>query len=321
MPSRRNANPISASSPANRSFMTPGGSVAKLSPVAVWVLAARPKTLFAAVAPVVIGVAMAFEAGGFHAPSALAALLGAVFIQIGTNFANDYSDFKSGADDEHRLGPLRVTQAGLVTPGQMKTATIFVFTLALLAGAYLVYRGGWPIVIIGLTSILWGVLYTAGPYPLGYNGLGDIFVLIYFGPVAVGGTYYVQTLDITLPVLVAGLSPGLFSVAILTVNNLRDIDNDRRAGKRTLAARFGRTFARAEYLLSILIASVIPLLLAFFTKQHYLATGAGIVAVAAIPAFRTAFRSTDGTALNNLLATTGRLLLVYSLLFSAGWIA
>ncbi len=287
---------------------------------AVWLMASRPKTLFAAAAPVVIGTAMALDIGGIHWPSALAALVGALLIQIGTNFANDYSDFKSGADRGERLGPTRVTQAGLVTPSQMKFATALVFALALLVGAYLVYRGGWPIVVIGLTSILFGILYTAGPYPLGYNGLGDLFVLIYFGPVAVGGTYYVQTLQVTPAVLIAGLPPGLFSVGILTINNLRDIDNDRRAGKRTLAARFGRTFARTEYAAVILIALLVPVVLVLMTGAHYWSLAAALTLLPAIPAFRTAWRATDGPSLNNLLATTGKLLLLYSVVFSVGWL-
>jgi len=286
----------------------------------IWISAARPKTLFAAAAPVIIGTAMACGDHGFHLFAALAAFMGAILIQIGTNFANDYSDFKSGADDHTRLGPTRATAAGLVTPAQMKAATVIAFGLALLIGIYLVARGGWPIVIIGLSSILWGVLYTAGPYPLGYNGLGDLFVLIYFGPVAVGGTYYVQTLDMTPAVLIAGLSPGLFSVAILTVNNLRDIESDRRTGKKTLPVRFGRSFARLEYVVSITIAALLPILLHFLTGGPVIAIGAALVLPAAIPAFRTVYRSEDGPALNNLLATTGKLLLLYSLLFSIGWL-
>ncbi|HOZ06693.1 MAG TPA: 1,4-dihydroxy-2-naphthoate polyprenyltransferase [candidate division Zixibacteria bacterium] len=285
----------------------------------MWLLAARPKTLFASAAPVVMGTAMAAEAGAFHLWSALAALAGALLIQIGTNFANDYSDFKSGADAIARVGPIRVTQAGLVTPGAMKAATALVFGLAVLCGAYLVYRGGWPVTVIGLSSVLWGILYTAGPYPLGYIGLADLFVFVYFGPVAVGGTYYVQTLAITPPVLVAGAGTGLFSVAILTVNNLRDIESDRRAGKRTLAARFGRTFAQWEYVLAVAIAAGIPAALALLTEGHSSAIIASLTILPALAAFRTIRRATDGPTLNRLLATTGKLLLLYSLLFSIGW--
>ncbi len=284
-----------------------------------WVLAARPKTLPAAVAPVLIGTAMAFGDFGFHLLSALAAMTGALLIQIGTNFANDYYDFKKGTDTKERLGPLRVTQAGLVSPEAMKRATIIVFTLALLVGIYLVFRGGWPIVIIGLASILFGVLYTGGPYPLGYNGLGEIFVVVFFGPVAVGGTYYVQTLTVSLPVSIAGLAPGLFSVAILAVNNLRDLDNDRAAGKKTLAARFGRNFALSEYNLSLLAACTIPLVLGFLFQGRPMAMLAAFTIIPAVQAMRQVGRVT-GRDLNDCLAGTGRLLMVYSLLFAVGWI-
>jgi 1,4-dihydroxy-2-naphthoate octaprenyltransferase len=289
------------------------------SKLQIWLLAARPKTLPAAAAPVVIGTAMAHTGGGIHWPSALAAMLGALLIQIGTNFANDYLDFKKGSDIEDRLGPLRVTQAGLVTPAAMKQATILVFALAVIVGVYLVWRGGWPIVIIGLASILFGVLYTGGPYPLGYNGLGDTFVLIFFGPVAVGGTFYVQTLDINVAVIIAGLAPGFFSVAILTVNNLRDIDSDRAAGKKTLAARFGRQFTLHEYSWALLIACTVPLLLTFLFRTNPLAMLASLTVVPAIAAMRKVAR-VSGRDLNECLAGTGRLLLVYSLLFSLGWI-
>lgn len=285
-----------------------------------WILASRPHTLPAAAAPVIIGTAMAAEAGGFHLLSCLSALAGALLIQIATNFANDYYDFKKGADEGERLGPTRATQAGLINPHSMRTAMILTFTLAIIIGVYLVWRGGWPIVIIGLSSVLFGVMYTGGPYPLGYNGLGELFVLIYFGPVAVGGTYYVQTLDINSVVLIAGLSPGLFSVAILTINNLRDISNDLRTGKRTLAVRFGKTFARYEYLLTLKIATLVPLGLWFVTGQHALAIISMATFIVAIRPSMTVFTFKDGHELNKVLETTGKLLLLYSLLFSVGWL-
>jgi 1,4-dihydroxy-2-naphthoate octaprenyltransferase len=286
----------------------------------VWVHAARPKTLWAAIAPVLIGTAMAFDSKEGHWLSALAVLLGAVLIQIGTNFANDYFDFKKGADQYERLGPTRVTQAGLVTPQAMKAATLATFSLAVLAGIYLVVRGGWPIVVIGLLSILFALLYTAGPYPLAYYGLGDVFVLIFFGPVAVGGTYYVQALSIHEIVVLAGLSPGLFSVAILTVNNLRDTRSDSLAGKKTLAVRFGPSFARMEYLLCLIIASLLPVLFYVTTQKHRYTMATALVPIAAIPAFRSVFGKAEGQALNNVLAATGKLLLLYSVVFSIGWL-
>jgi 1,4-dihydroxy-2-naphthoate octaprenyltransferase len=284
----------------------------------VWVLAARPKTLPAGLAPVLIGTAMAFADGRMYWPAALAAALGSLLIQIGTNYANDYFDYKKGADTHERLGPIRVTQAGLVTPHAMKAAIILVFLAALLVGAYLVYRGGLPIAAIGILSILFGVLYTGGPYPLGYNGLGDIFVLIFFGPVAVGGTYFVQSLTITTPVICAGLAPGLFSVAILTVNNLRDIDSDRTSGKKTLAVRFGRRFAVTEYVLCIVAACLVPpILIIAYDHSTWVAVASATVLLA-IPAMRTVV-ATSGKPLNHTLALTGRLLLIFSLLFSIGW--
>lgn len=288
------------------------------SKIKIWALAARPKTLWAAISPVIIGTAMAVENGGFHMLSALAALFGAVMIQVGTNYANDYFDYKKGADEKDRLGPTRVTQAGLVSPSAMKTATIVVFALATVAGLYLVWRGGIPILVIGLLSIAFGVFYTAGRYALGYTGLADLFVLLFFGPVAVGGTYYVQTLQINPVVVMAGVAPGLFSVAILTVNNLRDIDGDREVGKKTLPVRLGATFARYEYLLSVVIAATIPSAIYWTTDRGGYAIFALAVILAAIPSFRTVFRST-GTVLNEVLAATGRLLLLYAIIFSIGW--
>ncbi len=284
-----------------------------------WVLAARPKTLPAAIAPVLIGCAMAHADAGFHLLSAIAAMIGALLIQVGTNFANDYFDHQKGTDTEGRLGPLRVTQAGLVTPAAMRRATGLVFGLTLLVGAYLVWRGGWPIVIIGLLSILFGVLYTGGPCPLGYKGLGEIFVLFFFGPVALGGTYYVQTLHINAPVLIAGLAPGLFSVAILTVNNLRDIDHDRTANKKTLAVRFGRRFAIREYNWSLLIACSIPIVLNVSFEGKTPALAAALTFIPALVSIRKVATVT-GRDLNRCLAGTGLLLLTYSVIFSIGWI-
>lgn len=275
--------------------------------------------MWASVAPVVIGSAMAFESGGLHITAALAALLGAVLIQIGTNFANDYFDFHKGADSAGRLGPTRVVQAGLVQPAAMKAAFITVFALAVVPGAYLIWRAGLPLFVIGVLSILFGILYTAGPYPLGYVGLGELFVIIFFGPVAVGGTYYVQTLQISLPVIISGLAPGLFSVAILTVNNLRDVQSDHRAGKKTLAVRFGVTFSKIEYLLSIAIACLIPLILLLHNDKHPYSLLTSVVLLASIPSIKTVF-TTEGIVLNHVLESTGKMLLLYCLIFSIGWI-
>ena len=201
----------------------------------------------------------------------------------------------------------------------MRNATVAIFTLALLVGVYLVWRGGWPIVVIGLLSILFGVLYTAGPYPLGYNGWGDIFVLIFFGPVAVGGTYYVQALTIPNHVIVAGLAPGFFSVAILVVNNLRDLDNDRAAGKKTLAVRFGRGFSIAQYIFCVVAASLIPAVLWMFFHGAPYALLAVFTVLPAIFVIRQVI-TRHGKPLNDTLAATGQLLLLYSVLFSIAWL-
>ena len=286
---------------------------------AVWVLAARPRTLPASVAPVLVGTAMAFGDGALHGPAALAALVCAVLIQVATNLANDLCDFEKGADTEARLGPMRVTQAGLVSPETMRRAIVAVIAFTFLCGLYLVVRGGWPILVIGVASVAAGLLYTGGPRPLGYLGLGDGLVLVFFGPVAVAGTYYVQALSVDPTVIVAGLGPGLISVAMLAVNNLRDIEEDRRAGKKTLAVRFGPGFARAEYIGAVVAACLLPLLLHLASGRHPWSVAACLTVVAALPAFRRLL-ACEGASLNPVLARTAGLLLVYGALFSTGWV-
>ncbi len=287
----------------------------------VWFLAARPKTLWASVSPVLLGSALALDAGSFHAPAAMAALIGAMLIQIGANFANDYFDFIKGADTEARLGPQRATQSGWVTPIQMRRATILVFALAFLVGLYLVYRGGWPILLIGLISIACGVLYTGGPYPLGYIGLADVFAFVFFGPVAVAGTYYVQVLQWdALPVWV-GMAPGFFSLALLTVNNLRDREEDQQSGKKTLAVRFGKRFAQGEYTLALLSATLLtPLCIHTFYPGHGWALLACHAALLALVSIQKVFHLGGGPELNTVLAATGKLQLFFSVLYSVGWL-
>lgn len=287
--------------------------------LATWVTAARPKTLWAAFAPVLLGTALAFEAGVHHWPSAGVALLGALLIQVGTNFSNDYADFLKGADTGARKGPLRVTQAGLVSAPEMRRATIVVFGLAFLVGLYLVWRGGWPVLLLGIASIISGVLYTTGRYSLAYLGLGDLFVLVFFGPVAVGGTYYVQALSVGWMVLAAGLGPGLLSVAILLANNIRDVEEDRRARKQTLVVRYGRRFGVRLYAFCIAAAALVPALLVLVTGAHAGALAALIILPLAFPNLRKLRTTRDAAALNPLLGATARLLLLYSLLFSLGW--
>jgi len=285
----------------------------------VWLLAARPKTLPAGIVPVLVGGVLAYSDGGFHLLSFLAALFGSIMIQIGTNYANDLFDYKKQTDTSERIGPMRVTQAGLATPRQTAIATIIVFALALLSGIYLVSRGGWPVVIIGLSSILFGVLYTAGPLALGYIGIADLFVLIFFGPVALGGTYYVQTLNISWPIIIAGLPFGMISVAILVVNNLRDIDTDKKGGKRTLAVRYGRTFARYQYMTMLMGAAIIPIAMTAAGQAGTFLPLAALYLIFARSPIKTVFTIIDGETLNKTLAATGRLLIIYGLLFSIGW--
>ncbi|MDX1420043.1 MAG: 1,4-dihydroxy-2-naphthoate polyprenyltransferase [Rubricoccaceae bacterium] len=307
----------------------PGGSGAEAppsalpspSPLRVWLLAARPKTLPAAVAPVLLGTLFAVAHGGFHLGAFLCALLGAVLIQVGTNFANDAADFERGADTAARKGPLRVTQAGLVSPGQVKGAAAIAFGLAFLAGVYLIVRGGWPLLVLGLAAIASGVAYTAGRYALAYTGLADLFVLVFFGPVAVLGTYYVQTLWLVPFVAVAGLGPGFLATAILLANTIRDVEEDRAADKRTLVVRFGRSAGVTLYAACVSGAVAVPAALVLWIGAHPWALAASLVAsVLGRPLVRTLRQTDDPAVLNPLLGKTARLLLVYCLVFGLGWL-
>jgi 1,4-dihydroxy-2-naphthoate polyprenyltransferase len=226
-----------------------------------WIMASRPKTLPAAVAPVLVGAALAIQAHVFDLWAVLAALFAALMLQIGANYANDLFDFRRGADSEGRLGPTRVTTTGLLTPRQVAVGMWISFGLASLAGLYLIYLGGWPILLVGVLSILAAIAYTAGPLPLGYHGLGDLAVFLFFGLIAVVGTFYVQAKYLTWVTIVAAVPMGALITAILVVNNIRDADTDRQAGKHTLAVLLGRRGARIEFLSLILIAYITPLVL------------------------------------------------------------
>lgn len=285
-----------------------------------WILAFRPKTLPAAVAPVLIGTAMAYGHGLQDYPMAFVAAFAALTIQIGTNLANDYFDFKKGADTHERIGPTRVTQAGLIAPSDVRNAMVLVFALSGLASLALMIHAGWPLAVIGVLSILSGIFYTAGPRPLGYMGLGEVFVLIFFGPVAVAGTYYVQALEINLAVLISGLAPGFLSVAILAVNNLRDRETDRRVNKNTLAVRFGKEFAVYEYMVAVVIAGLVPVAVFALTREQPWSLLASVVLFPALAVFKTVLTKQDGESLNTALASTGKLLLVYSVIYSIGWL-
>ena len=285
-----------------------------------WILASRPKTLPAAAAPVIVGTAMAYADRSFQIGPALACLLAALFLQIGSNLANDVFDYEKGADQGERLGPMRATQAGLLTPEQVKRGMLLVFGIAALLGLYLAFVGGWPILILGVAAIISAIAYTGGPYPLGYHGLGDLFVFIFFGLAAVAGTYYVQALAVTSPVWWMSGSMGLLTVAILVVNNLRDIESDRSVGKRTLAVRWGVSGARLEYVFCLLGAYIIPLALWGAGKFPLLSLLVFLTLPVALGLVR-AIYSDSGRVLNKTLAGTGRLELLYALSFALGLFA
>ena len=283
-----------------------------------WIVAARPKTLTAAVAPVLAGTGLAVHHGVVAWLPAAAALAGAIFIQIGTNLANDYYDFVRGGDTEERVGPVRVTQAGLIEPETVKRGMIAVLGAAMLVGVYLVYVAGWPIVWVGLASLASAVAYTGGPYPLAYHGLGDVFVFVFFGLVAVGGTYYVQGLAWPPDALLAGAGLGALSTAILVANNLRDIDTDAKAGKRTLAVRLGRGGTRAQYVLMLAVAAAVPPVGVAAFDWPLLALAALAVAPLAIAPLRTVLRDSNPVALIGALGGTARVVALYGLLLALG---
>jgi len=304
----------------------------EISQTRAWVLAARPQTLPAAAAPVVVGAGLAWHDGVFALLPTLAAFIGAALIQIGTNFANDYYDAIQGADTDAREGFTRVTQSGLIAPDRVKQAMYLTFAAAIGVGSYLVYVGGLPILVIGLLSVLSGIAYTGGPYPLGYHGLGDLFVFVFFGVIAVMGTYYVQAaavladpLSTTLPpetvtwvAFLASLPVAALSTNILVVNNIRDREEDSTTGKRTLAVRFGYRFSRLQFVGLAGLAYAVPVWL-------WLAEGFGATVLlplltlpVAVVVTRTVWTETGGATLNPALETTGKLLAAHALLFGIG---
>jgi len=284
----------------------------------IWLMAARPRTLPAAVAPVLVGTALAGEAGVFHPVTLAATLIGAVFIQVGTNLSNDYSDARRGADTEDRLGPVRVTAGGLVPPRQVLIATWVSFGVAVLVGIYLVAVAGWELLLVGAASILAGVLYTGGPRPYGYEGLGELFVFAFFGIVAVTGSYFVQAKELPWEAFVLAVPVGLLAASILMVNNIRDLETDRRAGKRTLAVRLGRRRARRLYGISVYLAFLLAPLPWLLGSLSFCLLLAWLALPLAVPLVRTVATHTDGPTLNAALARTGMLQLVFCLLLSGG---
>jgi 1,4-dihydroxy-2-naphthoate octaprenyltransferase len=287
--------------------------------VRIWVMAARLRTLPAAVAPVLVGTALAGTEDRFRVGAFIAALLGAIFIQVGTNLSNDYSDARRGADTEDRLGPVRVTAGGLVPPRQVLMATYVTFGLAVVCGAYLVYVAGPLLLAIGAASILAGVLYTGGPRPYGYEGLGEVFVFLFFGIVAVAGSYFVQQERLEWEAFALAVPVGLLAAAILVVNNVRDIDTDRRAGKRTLAVRLGRPRTRTLFSAMLLVADVALIPVAFALSAWVLLPVLTLPLAARLA--RTVRAHVDGPTLNAALARTGMLQLAFCVLLSVGILA
>jgi 1,4-dihydroxy-2-naphthoate octaprenyltransferase len=287
------------------------------SNLSVWIQAARPKTLSASIVPVGVGSALAYGRGEGRAPAALAALAGAVLIQVGTNFINDYYDFKRGADTAERLGPVRVTQSGLMAPRVVLASGLFCFLGALLLGVYLVAVGGWPIVLIGLAALACGYAYTGGPWPLGYLGLGDVLVFAFFGFVAVGGTYYVQAGHLTSQVWLASLPMGAIATAILAVNNLRDQITDAKAGKRTVVVRWGLRGGREEYAALLILAYLAPLVMWLSGLARAWVLLPLISAPLAVQYIHRVF-TRQGADLNPLLGETARLEAIFGALFSGG---
>ena len=293
------------------------GSSANISPLSAWLLAARPKTLPAAISPVLVGCAVAWAENGFDLVAALAAFAVALLLQIGANLANDVADFRRGADTDDRLGPLRVTQGRLLPPRQVAIAAVVVLIAAAVPGLYLVWRGGPVLALLGLLAIAAAVTYTAGPKPFGYLGLGEFAVFIFFGPIAVVGTAFAMTHHVTRLALVSSVAIGCLVTAILVVNNLRDIGTDRVSGKRTLAVRIGREATRREYTALIAVAYAMPLVMSTSGLTELGPLLAWATAPLAILLVRQV-RNVDGRALNPVLGGTARLCLWFAVALGAG---
>lgn len=283
-----------------------------------WMLAIRPKTLPAAAAPVILGWGIASTTGIFKWGPALAAMVCSLMIQIGTNLVNDVVDFSKGADTDERTGPTRVTQTGLLTPRQVWQGVWVTFGIAALAGAYITWQTGWIVLLIGLASFLAGIAYTAGPYPLAYNGLGDVFVLIFFGFVAVCGTVFVTSGSLPPTAWFGGAAIGALTVNILVVNNIRDIDSDRQAGRHNIAIVFGRKTAAWEYGIMLVFTYAVPLILVCKSLAAYWVLLPLLSLPRGVSLWQVIRGDLAGQALNPILAKTAQLLLIYSVLFTLG---
>lgn len=289
-----------------------------MSALRVWLMASRPRTLPAAIAPVLVGTALAISEDQLRPLAFAAALIGSVSIQIGTNLANDYSDARRGADTEDRLGPVRVTAGGLMPPRSVLIGTYVAFAIAVAGGIYLSVVVGPEMLVVGAVSIVAGVLYTGGPRPYGYAGLGELFVFLFFGLVAVAGSYYVQAERLTGEALALSVPVGLLAAAVLVVNNVRDLDTDRRAGKRTLAVKLGRQRARLLFAAMVVVSYLVALAIPLFGGLSWWVALTLVSLPLAPPLVRTVTTRTDGPALNGALAATGRLLAAYSLALAIG---
>ncbi len=282
-----------------------------------WILASRPKTLLASVVPVVVGSALAIHDNKFNGLASVIALICSLLIQVGTNFVNDLYDFLSGTDKKDRLGPVRVLASGWITATEMKAAIVLVFTITFLLGLYLVYLAGWVILLIGILSILAGVAYTAGPYPLAYNGLGDIFVFIFFGLIGTVGTYYVQTLTVTSLAMWSAIPVGALITNILVVNNYRDIEEDLQNGKNTLAVKFGERFTRIQYVVFMILSYGILFVVYFSHKQSLIVFLPLLTLPMSLKLVKMIY-TLKGSELNKTLELTAKLSAIYGLLFAAG---
>jgi 1,4-dihydroxy-2-naphthoate octaprenyltransferase len=282
-----------------------------MKPLRIWILAARPKTLIASVSPVVIGTALALKEGFFHPITFFCTLFAALCVQIGTNFANDYFDFLKGADTSQRKGPLRVTQSGLVSLKAMRRAIAIIFLIAILFSIPLIWKGGVPFAALLSLYILLGIIYTAGPFSLAYLGLGDLFVLFLYGPVAVFFTFYLQTSLFSLKAFIAGVAPGALSTAIILMNNLRDVEEDLLAKKQTTIVRFGKTFGKVEYLSVLLLAAITP----FWIGPAWLGA-ADLSLIVALPLITANFSKKSHEVFDQGLKKQALILVLYTLLFS-----
>jgi len=292
-------------------------AIKEISKFDTWILASRPKTLLAAVVPVLIGTSIVSFETKVNFLAAIIALICAILIQIGTNFVNDLYDYLSGADTESRKGPTRALASGLISVNEMKLAIILVFTITFILGLYLVYISTWITLLIGIMSIFAGIAYTAGPFPLAYNGLGDVFVFLFFGVVGTVGTYYVQVVDISPLVLWASIPVGALITNILVVNNYRDIDEDREVGKNTLAVKMGRKFTRYQYLI-FMILSYLILFVVYFTFNQSLFVFLPLITLPlSIKLIKMIF-SFKGEELNITLELTAKLSALYGILFAVG---